>query len=98
MYDTGVHVIPAGDEGQCRNTGPADDFRWPLTKGGDWCAGHRTGATTTNGGADALARVEADLLSETLGAGPNGEASPAQKPAARSTGTAARTGARRAQA
>ena len=42
VSDTGMRVILPGDEGQCHRNGPRDDFRWPLTSAGDWCAEHRT--------------------------------------------------------
>jgi len=42
-YDTGVKIVPAGEEGECRQAGPRADFRWPLTSAGDWCACHRAG-------------------------------------------------------
>ncbi len=47
VSDTGVRVILPGDEGQCHRNGPRDDFRWPLTSAGDWCAEHRTEQTMT---------------------------------------------------
>jgi hypothetical protein len=36
-YDTGVRVVPMGDEGECRAGPPREDFRWALTSAGDWC-------------------------------------------------------------
>lgn len=82
VYDTGVRVIPPGEEGQCRGTCPREDFRWPLTSGGDWCGAHATPAPVPTD--DALARIEHALAQEhaaapthTLEAGTPGAASPA---------------------
>ena len=47
VSDTGVRVIEPGLEGQCHRSSPVEDFRWPLTSAGDWCAEHRTEPTMT---------------------------------------------------
>ena len=62
FYDTGAVPIPPGPEGQCRLGAPMEDFKWPLTKGGDWCAQHRAAVPAT--GTDALARVVQEIEAE----------------------------------
>lgn len=61
MYDTGAVVIPPGDEGECRRSGPVADFKWPLTSAGSWCFEHKTHVPPPD---DALATLERRMIAE----------------------------------
>ena len=89
VSDTGVRVIEPGLEGQCHRSSPVEDFRWPLTSAGDWCAEHRTEPTmTTLESTDQIVRaldcsLRPALTPETikiLETGTPGAASPAAAP------------------
>jgi len=69
VHDSGVIMIPAGEEGQCRFMAPPVDFRWPLTMAGDWCRQHAPFPFNSSSGLavprppadDALAALDREL-------------------------------------